>query len=70
MKAQMIEKYPIPDIISQFKVLKLHGMAECYAEMQAQGQTSAAEQPVAQPVTGLKSHGSKYTGYTLPVEFP
>ncbi len=24
------------DIISQFKALKLHGMAECYAEIQAQ----------------------------------
>ena len=24
------------DILSQFKALKLHGMAECYAELQAQ----------------------------------
>jgi hypothetical protein len=24
------------DIISQFKALKLHGMAECYAEIQVQ----------------------------------
>lgn len=31
------------DIISQFKALKLHGMAECYAEIQAQGQAGAAE---------------------------
>jgi hypothetical protein len=23
------------DILSQFKALKLHGMAECYAELQA-----------------------------------
>ena len=26
----------MPDIISQLKALKLHGMAECYAEIQAQ----------------------------------
>ena len=26
----------MPDIISQFKALKLHGMAECYTEIQAQ----------------------------------
>ena len=25
----------MPDIISQLKALKLHGMAECYAEIQA-----------------------------------
>lgn len=31
------------DIISQFKALKLHGMAECYAEIQAQYPTSVAE---------------------------
>ena len=31
------------DIISQFKALKLHGMAECYAEIQAQGQADTAE---------------------------
>lgn len=31
------------DIMSQFKALKLHGMAECYAEIQAQGQAGAAE---------------------------
>jgi hypothetical protein len=31
------------DIISQFKALKLHGMAECYAEIQAQGQAGTAE---------------------------
>jgi DNA replication protein DnaC len=31
------------DIISQFKALKLHGMAECYAELQAQDQAGAAE---------------------------
>lgn len=30
-------------IISQIKALKLHGMAECYAEIQAQGQAGAAE---------------------------
>jgi hypothetical protein len=33
------------DIISQFKALKLHGMAECYAEIQVQNPeliTSAA----------------------------
>jgi hypothetical protein len=28
----------MPDIISQFKALKLHGMAECYAETQTQTQ--------------------------------
>jgi DNA replication protein DnaC len=35
----------MPDIISQLKALKLHGMAECYAEIQAQNpelMTSAA----------------------------
>jgi DNA replication protein DnaC len=31
------------DIISQFKALKLHGMAECYAELQAQGQAGNSE---------------------------
>jgi DNA replication protein DnaC len=31
------------DIISQFKALKLHGMAECYAEIQAQDPTSVTE---------------------------
>jgi DNA replication protein DnaC len=31
------------DILSQFKALKLHGMAECYAELQAQGQTGTSE---------------------------
>jgi hypothetical protein len=31
------------DIMSQFKALKWHGMAECYAELQAQGQSGAAE---------------------------
>ncbi len=31
------------DIISQFKALKLHGMAECYAEIQAQGQADTGE---------------------------
>jgi len=31
------------DIISQFKALKLHGMAECYAEIQNQGQAGIAE---------------------------
>ena len=31
------------DILSQFKALKLHGMAECYAELQAQGQAGASE---------------------------
>lgn len=31
------------DIMSQFKALKLHGMAECYAEIQAQGQAGVAE---------------------------
>jgi len=31
------------DILSQFKTLKLHGMAECYAELLTQGQASTAE---------------------------
>lgn len=31
------------DIMSQFKALKLQGMAECYAEIQAQGQAGVAE---------------------------
>ena len=31
------------DIMSQFKALKLHGMAECYAEIQAQGQSDTSE---------------------------
>jgi DNA replication protein DnaC len=31
------------DIISQFKALKLHGMAECYAEIQAQDPAAVAE---------------------------
>jgi|SRR5674476_323996 len=31
------------DIISQFKALKLHGMAECYAEIQAQDPASVTE---------------------------
>jgi DNA replication protein DnaC len=31
------------DIMSQFKTLKLHGMAECYAEIQAQNPAGAAE---------------------------
>ena len=31
------------DILSQFKALKLHGMAECYAELQAQGQAGTSE---------------------------
>ena len=30
----------MPDIISQLKALKLHGMAECYAEIQAQSPES------------------------------
>jgi DNA replication protein DnaC len=29
------------DIISQLKVLKLHGMADCYAELQSQGASGA-----------------------------
>lgn len=33
----------MPDIISQFKALKLHGMAECYAEILAQGQAGSDE---------------------------
>lgn len=49
------------DIISQFKALKLHGMAECYAEIQAQGQADTAEAIASatwltQPVTGRRSH--------------
>ncbi len=31
------------DIMRQFKALKLHGMAECYVEIQAQDPTSVAE---------------------------
>jgi DNA replication protein DnaC len=31
------------EIMSQFKALKLHGMAECYAEIQAQDQAAVAE---------------------------
>ena len=31
------------DIMNQFKALKLHGMAECYAELQAQGQVGSSE---------------------------
>jgi len=31
------------DIISQFKALKLHGMAECYAEIQTQDPAAVAE---------------------------
>jgi len=31
------------DILSQFKALKLHGMAECYAELLAQGQAGTSE---------------------------
>jgi DNA replication protein DnaC len=31
------------DIMSQFKALKLQGMAECYAEIQAQNQAAVAE---------------------------
>lgn len=31
------------DILSQFKALKLHGMAECYAELQSQGQAGTSE---------------------------
>jgi hypothetical protein len=31
------------DIMSQFKALKLHGMAECYAEIQTQGQPGVTE---------------------------
>ncbi|MFA5925222.1 MAG: ATP-binding protein [Methylococcaceae bacterium] len=31
------------DIISQFKTLKVHGVAECYAEIQAQGQAGGVE---------------------------
>ena len=30
----------MPDIISRLKALKLHGMAECYAEIQAQSPES------------------------------
>jgi DNA replication protein DnaC len=41
------------DIISQFKALKLHGMAECYAEIQAQGQAGGAEAIAS--ATGLLS---------------
>jgi hypothetical protein len=49
------------DSISQFKALKLHGMAECYAEIQAQGQAGSAEAIasaalVTQPFTGRRSH--------------
>jgi DNA replication protein DnaC len=33
----------MPDVINQFKALKLHGMAECYAEIQAQGLAGSAE---------------------------
>lgn len=31
------------DILSQFKALKLHGMADCLAELQAQGQAGTSE---------------------------
>jgi len=41
------------DIISQFKALKLHGMAECYAELLAQDQAGAAEAIAS--TTGLLS---------------
>jgi DNA replication protein DnaC len=33
----------MPNIISQFKALKLHGMAECYAEIQTQDPAAVAE---------------------------
>ena len=41
------------DIISQFKALKLHGMAECYAERQAHGPADTAEAIAS--ATGLLS---------------
>jgi len=27
----------MPDILTQLKALKLHGMADCYAELESQG---------------------------------
>ncbi|MCQ8119973.1 IS21-like element helper ATPase IstB [Methylomonas rosea] len=41
------------DILSQFKVLKLHGMAECYAELLAQSPDDAAN--AIESATGLLS---------------
>jgi len=43
----------MPDIMSQFKALKLHGMAEYYAEIQAQGQSGTSEAVAS--ATGLLS---------------
>jgi hypothetical protein len=31
------------DVLSQFNAFKLHGMTECYAELQAQGQAGTSE---------------------------
>ena len=31
----------MPDIISQLKALKLHGMADCYADLKSQGASGA-----------------------------
>ena len=54
------------DIISQFKALKLHGMAECYAEIQVQNPElidfGSLDTP---PIAGSRSHGSKYTDDSL-----
>jgi DNA replication protein DnaC len=43
MTTCMSKSFLMSDILSQFKALKLHGMAECYAELLAQGQVDASE---------------------------
>ncbi len=58
------------DIMNQFKALKLQGMAECYAEIQTQGQSGTSEAIASTTwLISRRSHGSKYTGYTLSDEF-
>ena len=49
----------MPDIITQLKALKLHGMADSYAELVSQGAHGAtASLESSETATGLKVFGS------------
>ena len=41
------------DIITQLKALKLHGMADCYVELESQGAYSHLKEP---PIITQKGH--------------
>jgi DNA replication protein DnaC len=56
----------MPDLIRQLKALKLHGMADCYAELQGQGSISSEasvwllQQLLTAEVTGRSIRSIRY----------